>query len=153
MKKVKAQEGSTTFLLKVYDNDDYCVRCNYAIVTITKDLLETISKLRKGREAMGNYEVTDFNYSCSFLNQDEWACENDEKNIPEELVDELDEFTEDNAGVWQIEPLGDVEKIRTEVDTIRVSEFGVKFSSYMKNTDIEFNTEKISFDLIDKLEL
>lgn len=154
MKTIKAKEGSSTFLLKVYDTDDDCVRCNYAIVTITKNLMDVISKLRKGRDNMGCYEVTDFNYSCRFLNQDEWAFQNDEKNIPEELVDELDEFTQDNKGVWQIEPVGELPEIITDADTIHVSQFGVKFTAYMKHTEgVRFSTEKISFEKLDKLKM
>jgi hypothetical protein len=147
--ELKIKENSSTVLLKVYDNDDDFTRCNYAVVKFTKTLLEEISKLRKGREAMGNYEVNNFNYSCNFLAQDEF----EDEEISEELVEELEDFTKGNEGVWQIEDvdLSDVPTLRTDADTIHVSEFGVKWVAYGKYSGVELSTEKISWEVIDQM--
>jgi hypothetical protein len=146
---LKLKENSSTVLLKVYDNDEDFTRCNYAVVKITKKLLETISKLRKGREELECYEVTKFEYSCKFLAQDEF----EDEQISEELVEELEEFTEDNAGAWQIEDvdMSNVETLRTDADTVHISGFGVKFVAYGKHSDVRFDTDKISWEQIDKM--
>lgn len=148
---LKIKENSSTVLLKVYDNDNEFTRCDYAIVKITSKLLETISKLRKGREALCCYEVTDFQYSCNFLAQDEF----EDEQISDELVEQLEEFTKDNAGVWQIEDvdLSDVETLRTVADTIHVSDFGIKWVAYGKYSEAELCTEKISWEQIDAMML
>lgn len=146
---INAQEGSSTFLLKVYDNDDEFTRCNYAIVTITKDLLEIVSKLRKGREQLGCYEVTEFNYACEFLAQDEF----EDEHISEELEEELEDFTQDNVGVWQIKPIGEVETLRTDANRVIITDFGIKWEAYGKFSGVQFDTEKISWDLLDNLNL
>jgi hypothetical protein len=145
---IQKKKDSTTVLLKVYDNDTEFTRCNYAIVEITKDLLETVSKLRKGRDELKCYETTEFNYSCEFLAQDEF----EDEHISDELIEALETLTEDNAGVWQIESFGDVETLRTDADTIHVSDFGFKFEAYGKHSGVEFTTEKIPFDIIDSLD-
>jgi len=146
---LKLKENSSTFLLKVYDNDADFTRCNYAVVKITRNLLETISKLRKGREELDCYEVTKFEYSCNFLAQDEF----EDRQISEELVEALEEFTEDNVGVWQIEDvdMNEVETLRTDADTIHISDFGIRFVSFGKHSGVRFNTEKISWKRIDAM--
>lgn len=146
---LKLKENSSTVLLKVYDSDEDFTRCNYAVVKITKELLEIISKLRKGRDELGCYEVTKFDYSCKFLAQDEF----EDEQISEELVEALEDFTKDNAGTWQIEDvdMDEVETLRTDADTVHVCEFGVKWNAYGKYSGIEFNTEKISWEQIDKM--
>jgi hypothetical protein len=146
---IKSKEGSSTFLLKVYDTDEDFIRCNYAIVTITKDLMDVISKLRKGRDEMKCYEVTEFQYACEFLAQDEF----EDEMISDELVDELEDFTQDNSGVWQIEPIEDVVTLRTDADTIHVSDYGIKWTTYGKFSGVRFSTERISWDLLDNLNL
>ena len=146
---LKLKENSLTVLLKVYDNDEDFTRCDYAIVKITKDLLETISKLRKGRDEMKCYEVTAFDCSCHFLAQDEF----EDEQITDELVDALEDFTKDSAGVWQVEDvdMDAVEVLRTDADTVHISDFGIKFSSYGKYSGVKFDTEKISWERIDKM--
>ena len=143
---LKLKENSSTVLLKVYDNDDDFTRCDYAVVKITKELLEAISKLRKGREELGCYEVKNFEYSCNFLAQDEF----EDEQISDELVEILEDFTKDNAGAWQIESvdLSDVETLRTDADTIHISDFGIKWVAYGKYSGVEFSTEKISWEQI-----
>lgn len=153
---LKLKNNSTTVLLKVTDNDHDIVRCNYAIATISKELLERISKLRKAREEVGAYEVVDFCGCANLLNQDEFAYQNDEENISEELAESLEDFTKDNEGVWQIDAneIGDIDNvpmIRTTGDTIHVCEFGVKFTAYMKYADNFLETEKISWEQIDSM--
>jgi hypothetical protein len=135
--------------LKVYDDDDDFTRCDFAVVKITKNLLERLSKLRKGREEMGNYEVTDFDCSCHFLAQDEF----EDEQISEELSDALYEFADDNAGVWQIENVdtNELATLRTDADTFHVCKFGVKWTSYGKYSGVRFSTEKISWERIDKM--
>ena len=141
---LKLKENSSTVLLKVHDNDEDFVRCDYAVVKITKSLVELINKLRTGREAIGCYEVSDFNYACNYLAQDEF----EDEQISDELLEELEELTKDNAGVWQIEAvdMNEVETLRTDADQIHVCEFGVKFTSYGKYSGVEFSTEKISWE-------
>lgn len=148
---LKLKENSSTVLLKVYDNDDDFTRCNYAVVKITKELLETISKLRKGRDELDCYEVKSFEYSCNFLAQDEF----EDEQISEELVEILEDFTKDNAGAWQIEDvdMSDVETQRTDADTIHISDFGIKWVAYGKYSGVEFSTEKISWEQIDAMTL
>lgn len=147
---LKLKENSSTVLLKVHDDDDDFTRCDYAIVTITKKLLETITKLRKGRDAMGCYEVSEFDYSCIYLNQDEF---DEGEQVSEEMLEELETFTKDNKGTWQIEPVDtdSLPELRTDADQVHVSEFGVKFSSYGKYSGVSFDTEKISWEEIDKM--
>ncbi len=147
---LKLKENSSTVLLKVYDDDNDFVRCNYAIVKITKEFLETITKLRKGRDAMGCHEVSDFNYSCVFLNQDEL---DEGEQVSEEMLEELEDFTKNNKGSWQIEPVDmkSLPKLRTDGDQVHVSDFGIKFSSCGKHSGVNFDTEKISWEEIDKM--
>ena len=147
--KIQLKENSPTVLLKVTDDDEDNIRCDYAIVTITKSLLETISKLRKGRDEMKCYEVVEFSGNCNFLAQDEF----EDEQISDELVEELEDFTKDNAGVWQIETvdINSIEMLRTQADTVHVSEFGIKFVSYGKFSDVRFDTVKISWKRIDKM--
>jgi len=41
--------------------------------------------------------------------------------------------------------------LRTQADTVHVSEFGVKFVAYGKFSDVRFDTEKISWECIDAM--
>lgn len=151
--ELKIKENSSTVLFKVHSNDNDFTRCEYAFVTFTKELIERVNKLREARKSLGCYEVTDFYGSTNFLNQDEFAYESDDENISEELSDALWDFTRDNKGTWNVEPvdLEDVPMIRTEADTVHVSDYGVRFIAYMKHVGVELCTEKISWEEIDKM--
>jgi hypothetical protein len=44
-----------------------------------------------------------------------------------------------------------VETLRTDADTIHVSDFGIKWVAYGKYSKVEFSTEKISWEQIDAM--
>lgn len=147
---LKRNENSSTFLMKVHDNDPYFVRCDYAIVEISKDLLELISKLRKSREETGNYQTVDWSCACHFLNQDEF---DEGEMVTDEMLEELETLTEDNYGTWKIDPV-DMEalpQLRTVNDTVVVCSFGIHFTAVGKYSGVEYSTEKISWEEIDNL--
>ena len=147
---IEIKKNSSTFLLKVHDNDPDFVRCDYAVVEITKGLLELISKLRKSREELGNYQTVDWSCACHFFNQDEF---DEGEMISDELLCRLEELTDDNAGTWSIAPV-DTDKIpelRTESNTVHVTDFGIHFTATGKYSGVEYSTEKISWENIDKL--
>ena len=147
----KLKKNSSTVLLKVYDDDQDFVRCEYAVVKITKDLLDIISKLRKGRNELGCYQVNAFQYSCHFFAQDEF----DDEQISDDILESAYNIAQDNAGVWQVEAvdMDAIETLRTDADRVIVDDYGVKWEAYGKCSGVRFDTEKISWERIDKMVL
>ena len=144
-------KNTNTLLVKVHNSDTENMVCDFAIVTITKDLLDTISKLRKARENVDFYEITKFDSSINFLNQDDFAWEDGEETISEELTEELEAISNDGAGVWRVEIEKDQPMLRTEADLICVGTHGIRFTAIKKYSDIRLVTDRISFEMLEDL--
>ncbi len=146
--KLDLKKGSPILLVGAGSSEQENSTTQFAVVTITKELFETIKNLRMGREICNAYEVTAFSNECDWINEHDFAYERDEESLSEEQTEMLEEFTEDNAGIWQIEPIGDFPILRDDVAQVHVSEFGVKFTAYIKHTNDKIWTERIPFELI-----
>lgn len=148
---MQRKEGTNTFLVKVYDTDEDNVRCNYAIVTLSEQLIDSLSKLRKVQEENDCYEITKFSTSCHFINEDEY---DDDNTVDLDLIEQIEDFmdTDSGEGVCQIDgeiiDLNSIPKLRTDANLVHVSEFGVKFTAIGKWSDVRFVTEKISWEQI-----
>ena len=151
--KLKKKNGSPVILVVAGSDETEFSTTSYAVVTFTKELIEKITRLRTGRDICGAYEVTKFDYSCDWLNEHDFASEREEIAMSSEQMEALEVFTEDRTGIWQVEPLGDVPVINDDCTQIHVSEFGVKFTAYIKHTNDRIWTERIPYELIYKLKV
>jgi hypothetical protein len=151
---LKLKDGSPIILIGAGSDETEFSTTRIAVVEITKELFERIENLRMGREICGAYEVTKFDYSCNWLNEHDFATERGEVSLSEEQSEQLEDFLEGkNEGIWQIEPVGDVPMVNDDCTQIHVSEYGIKFTSYVKHTNDRIWTDAIPFELIYKLKL
>lgn len=149
---LKLKEGSPVVMIEAGSDETEFSTTRFAVVTFTQEFIELISKLRKEREEADYYELTKFYYGCEWLNEHDFASEREETSLSEEQSEQLEDFLDGkNEGVWQIEPVGDVPMINDDVTLLHISEFGIKFTAYVKYTNNRIWTEKIPYDLIDKL--
>lgn len=149
--KLALKDGSPVVLVGAGSDETEFSTTSYAVVTFTQEFIELISKLRKAREEADCYELTKFYYNCEWLNEHDFGYERGEETLSCEQMEALEEFTKDNAGIWQIEPTGDVPVINDDCTQLHVSDYGIKFTAYIKHTNDRIWTERIPYDLIDKL--
>lgn len=150
---LKLKEGSPVVLVGAGTDEPEFLITRFAVVTFTQELFDKIVRLRLGREISGAYEVTAFYYGCEWLSEDE-CCgfEPTSIQLTEEQTEELEEFTSDNKGIWQIDPAVDTDSsLRDDCTVLHVNDFGIRFTAYVKHSDLKIWTERIPYDLIYKL--
>jgi hypothetical protein len=150
---LKLKKGSPIVLVGAGSDETEFSTTSFAVVEFNKELFQKIANLRMGREICGAYEVTAFYYGCEWLNEHDFASERGEVVMNCEQMGMLEDFTKDSAGIWQIESIGDAPFINDDCTQIHVSEFGVKFTAYIKHTNDKIWTERIPYELIYKLNL
>lgn len=149
---LKLKDGSPVVLVGAGSDETEFSTTRFAVVTFTKELFEKIQNLRMGREIAEAYEVTAFYYGCEWLNEHDYGFERGEETLSCEQMEQLEEFMEGkNEGVWQIEPIGDVPMCNDDCTQLHISEYGVKFTAYIKHTNDRIWTERIPYELIYKL--
>jgi len=144
--------GSEIFVMNVTDNEEQNATSRHAVIKFTPQLAVKIAGLRKELMRMkglyeGIYEITSFGTNPIFVSE----CSYEDVEVTnDEIITWFDDSKLSEKGVMQILiPELIQEKIKgLRIDTIllHVSEFGVKWSGYVKHTNIKVTTEKISYE-------
>ena len=153
--KIKLNGKSKTVLLKVHDNDEWCQWCDYAVVELTQEFVDVARKqleilLKMKEENSSVYKIETFDYSCDFISSEEH-----DTRTSSEILDQLYDTGIDTAGVMGIDGYDDKAEglvlLRTDCDTMEITDYGVRFTAYVKHTNQLIDTEKITFERMDAL--
>lgn len=147
----KSEKKTETLLVKVISTDEDCTTSRFAIISLTPKLKETVLSLKKERDGIEKrlgkfsiYQLTQFNGSCDYV--DEQECFDEEKNS-EKIINELEEVL-GGQSYTKIKPTRKkIIFVRSDVDVLHVSQFGFKFSCYIKHTNTKLDTDTIEFDV------
>jgi hypothetical protein len=143
-KELKLVKKSKVLLVTVRCADEYFNDCNFAVLKLTKKVLEKVSEAKSIREIAGNseglYKITYW----SPLGYDNFFFVEDEEDLGEELASEA--FDNSDQEIQYLngmpEPKGDM---RIECEMMHVYDDGIAFDCYLKNTNTKLYTERIPF--------
>ena len=154
--KIKQVEKSNTVLIKVYDTDEDCMTTRFAIVKFYDELLETINFLRKKRLEIKEidkyiFELTSFNNSCYYISECEyWG----EKYSSDELIADIENTKIEAEGAVFIEDFENIEDIEglellsTDVELMKIKDYGVAFNCTIKHTTVNCSTATITYEML-----
>ena len=154
--KIKLNEESKTILMKVHSADDYCSDCRFAVIELSPELVNKVFDFRNALLKLkvkypSTYKIEEFDYSCNYIGEVEYQ---DEQTIGEILY-EFEDTHIDDGGVLGIDGYDSKAEglvmVRAECGGMEITDYGIRFITFVKHTNTLLETETISFDLINKL--
>ena len=163
---IKENDLANKLLVKVYSTENEAMTSRFGIITLTDTLKETILSLSKelldvkhrmtGKASV--YTITAFNSACEYIDErDDFSGDLNQK-MEGQTLDDLQKvlFHNSDNGIVnkdyariEIPENVIIDFLRDDVGMLHISQFGFKFSCYIKHTDIRLDTETISFDIFD----
>lgn len=153
----KKNSKAVELLIKVHSTNEDCMTSRFAILSLTPTVIKCILSLKKElegvQERLGKeniYQLTQFNYNCNFVSEEERTF-SDEKENSEKFIEKLEEVLGEQSYVTICLTKKERENtvlIRQDVSILHVSDFGFKFSCYIKHTSTKLDTETISFETL-----
>ena len=96
------------------------------------------------------YNIETFDYGCNYISSEEHG-----ERTSSEILDQFEETGIDIAGHMGIDGFDEdadgLVLLRTDGDTMEVTDYGVRWTSYVKHTNQYIDTEAIPFTRIDAL--
>lgn len=111
-------------ILSVSDSSDFFEAADYAVIELTAEMIARIRKLSEAVRTLGVYRVSEFDYSCAFMNADydQWES----GKVP------LKEY-----------------QVRTECNLLNVTDNGFYWSGLYRHTDIRWSTDTVYLSDLD----
>lgn len=140
---------SEKILVKVYSVEEDALTSRFAIIELSEELINKIKTMKEqldivksNLEGKSIYQLNAFDFRCEFIEEENF----DEEEIEDEVLETLflSEVSRVNFPKSEEIPL-----IRDDVKLLHVSEFGFKFSAYIKNTSIRLDTATVNFAFLD----
>lgn len=111
-------------ILSVSDSSDFFEAADYAVIELSADMIARIRKLSEAVRTLGVYRVSEFDYSCVFMNTDYDRWESGK--VP------LKEY-----------------QGRTECNLLNITDSGFYWSGLYRHTDIRWSTDTVYLSDLD----